>query len=144
MCGGGIGQGKENSFGLAMMQVAGVAAEQQNPGFRSGIFPQNGPNNSLGVPYTYGAGFSDTYTPSEFLNNSAAGIAEKNRRKSLTPDQYGRGIWGKKPSQAKGQVAKQPTQVAKNPGGLGGSTRRELIKGGSDEWSTGQKTLMGA
>ena len=129
---------------MCLAMVGGVAAEHQNPGFRSGMFPQNRLNNAWGVPYTWGSGFSDAYTPSEFLNNSAAGIAEKNRRKSLTPDQYGRGIWGKKPSQAKGQVAKQPTQVAKNPGGLGGSTRRELIKGGSDEWSTGQKTLMGA
>jgi hypothetical protein len=72
------------------MLVAGHAAETQNPGYRTGMFPQNGLNNSRGVPYTWGAGFSDAYTPNENLNSSAAGTAEKNRRKSLTPDQYGR------------------------------------------------------
>ena len=86
---------------MCAMQAMGVATEQQNPGFRSGMFPQNGPNNSRGVPYTWGSGFSDAYSPSEFLNNSAAGIAEKNRRKSLTPDQYGRGLLAKKASASK-------------------------------------------
>ena len=81
--------------------VAGHAAETQNPGYRTGMFPQNGLNNSRGVPYTWGAGFSNAYSPSEFLNNSAAGIAEKNRRKSLTPDQYGRGLSRKKASTSK-------------------------------------------
>ena len=135
MCGGGIGQG--------ITQVVGVAAEQQNPGFRSGMFPQNGPNNSLGVPYAYGAGFPIANTPSGNLANDAIGNQERERRKTASPDSYGRGIWGKKPSQAKGQVAKQPIQVAKNPGGLGGSTRRELIEGGADR-NLGRKTLMGA
>jgi len=83
------------------MQATSLMAEQQHPGFRSGQFPQNGLNNSRGVPYTWGSGFSDAYSPSEFLNNSAAGIAEKNRRKSLTPDQYGRGLLAKKASTSK-------------------------------------------
>ena len=81
--------------------VGGVAAEKQNPGFRSGMFPQNRLNNAWGVPYTWGSGFSDAYTPSEFLNKSAAGTAEKNRRKSLTSDQYGRGLLRKKASASK-------------------------------------------
>ena len=81
--------------------VGGVAAEKQNPGFRSGMFPQNRLNNAWGVPYTWGSGFSDAYTPSEFLNKSAAGTAEKNRRKSLTSDQYGRGLLRKKASTSK-------------------------------------------
>ena len=85
--------------------VGGVAAEKQNPGFRSGMFPQNRLNNAWGVPYTWGSGFSDAYTPSEFLNKSAAGTAEKNRRKSLTSDQYGRGLLRKKASTPKQESA---------------------------------------
>jgi hypothetical protein len=98
---------------MCMMLVAGHAAETQNPGYRTGMFPQNGLNNSRGVPYTWGAGFSDAYTPNENLNSSAAGTAEKNRRKSLTPDQYGRGIWGKKASASK--KASTPTKESAPP-----------------------------
>ena len=73
-------------------QIMSAIAEQQNPGFRSGAFP----SSSSGSPYKYGVGFDVAYSPSENLNNSAAGIAEKNRRKSLTPDQYGKGLWWNK------------------------------------------------
>tara|TARA_R110000796_G_C14355323_1_gene412132 strand:+ start:158 stop:571 length:414 start_codon:yes stop_codon:yes gene_type:complete len=74
-----------------------AVAEQQNPGFRTGVYS----SSSSGSPYKYGVGFDVAYSPSENLNNSAAGIAEKNRRKTLTPDQYGRGLWNKKASTSK-------------------------------------------
>ena len=105
--------------------VAGHAAETQNPGYRTGMFPQNGLNNSRGVPYTWGAGFSDAYSPSEFLNNTAAGIAEKNRRKSLTPDQYGRGLLRKKASASK--KASTPKKESAPP-----VLRNDISTGASD------------
>ena len=143
MCmGGGIGQG--------IGQVAGVMAEQQNPGFRSGMFPQNGPNNSLGVPYTYGAGFPVVNTPSSNLANNAIGNQERERRKTASPDSYGRAIWGKKPSQAKGQVANRQTSSAspkakdKRDNLLGGGGTRKEYTGGGNADTLERKTLLGA
>jgi len=69
-------------------QLLGAFIENFNPSLRSGALPYDP------ARHRYGVGFSEAYTPSEYLNDSSAGIAEKNRRKSLTPDQYGRGIWG--------------------------------------------------
>jgi hypothetical protein len=66
------------------LAVAGVAAEQQNPGFRSGMFPQNGLNNSLGVPYTWGAGFPIANTPTKNLANNAIGNKERERRNTAS------------------------------------------------------------
>lgn len=65
-----------------MSSVFGVSAEHQNPGFRSGMFPQNGPNNSNGVPYTYGQGFPIENTPTKNLANNELGNAERKKRET--------------------------------------------------------------
>ena len=86
-------------------QVLGAFVESQVPGFSSGQLPHH---QNPQRKYTWGVGFSPDNTPSEYLNNTAAGTAEKNRRKSLTPDQYGRGLWNKKASTPKKESAPPP------------------------------------
>jgi len=73
-------------------QVFGAFAESQLPGFSSGQLPHH---QNPQRKYTWGQGFDISTTPSENLASNPAGTAEKNRRKSLTPDQYGRGLWDK-------------------------------------------------
>jgi hypothetical protein len=89
---------------MCMVQVMKHQAEKQHPGLRTGAFATSPAN----TPYTFGTGFPAENTPSEYLNNSAIGIAEKNRRKSLTPDQYGRALWSKEKSSTPKESAPPP------------------------------------
>ena len=78
---------------MCVAKITSGAAELQNPGFRSGMFPQSG---IKGVPYTWGAGFPIANTPTKNLANDAIGNKERERRKTASKDSYGRAVWNKK------------------------------------------------
>ena len=101
---------------MCASQLIGGFIESQQPNLRTGLLPHDPTRHRWGV------GFSDAYAPSEYLNNTAAGTAEKNRRKSLTPDQYGRGLWNKKASTPKKESA--PPPVLRNNISTGSSNLR--------------------
>ena len=70
-------------------KIAGFAAEDQNPGYRSGMFPDNGLTNSKGVPYTFGPGFPIENTPTKNLANNALGNAERAKRETAAGKKAG-------------------------------------------------------
>ncbi len=78
---------------MCMMKMMIGLGELQNPGFRSGMFPQSG---IMGVPYTWGTGFPIANTPTKNLANNAIGNKERERRKTASKDSYGRAVWNKK------------------------------------------------
>ena len=115
-------------------------AELQNPGFRSGLFPQSG---IKGVPYTWGAGFPIANTPTKNLANNAIGNKERERRKTASKDSYGRAVWNKKTTpQTKASIGvskKAPSSMqGKSP-----DRRGALLAGGPNEGNLGRKTLLG-
>ena len=77
---------------MCIMKTMTGLAELQNPGFRSGLFPQD----PEGVPYTWGTGFPIANTPTKNLANNAIGNKERERRKTASKDSYGRAVWNKK------------------------------------------------
>jgi len=66
---------------MCVAKITSGAAELQNPGFRSGMFPQSG---IKGVPYTWGAGFPIANTPTKNLANNAIGNKERERRNTAS------------------------------------------------------------
>jgi hypothetical protein len=69
-------------MGGSLPKIAGFAVEDQNPGYRSGMFPDNGLTNSKGVPYIWGPGFPIENTPTKNLANNELGNAERKRREA--------------------------------------------------------------
>jgi len=116
------------------LAVAGVAAEQQNPGFRSGMFPQNGLNNSLGVPYTWGTGFPVANTPTKNLANDAIGNKERERRKTASKDSYGRAVWNKKTTSSTSRSSSNLSIRKKSS-----STKKRSISSGSSKTSKSKR-----
>ena len=119
---------------MCFIAAAGVAAEQQNPGFRSGMFPQNGLNNSLGVPYTYGIGFPIANTPTKNLANNAIGNKERERRKTASKDSYGRAVWNKKTTPSTSSSSSNLSIRKKSS-----STKKRSISSGSSKTSKSKR-----
>ena len=63
-------------MGGSLPKIAGFAAEDQNPGYRSGMFPDNGLTNSKGVPYIWGPGFP--------IENTSGGVRKRTKASSPT------------------------------------------------------------
>ncbi len=134
---------------MCMMKMMIGLGELQNPGFRSGMFPQSG---IMGVPYTWGTGFPIANTPTKNLANNAIGNKERERRKTASKDSYGRAVWNKKTTpQTKASIGVSKKAPSSMPGksppssmqGKSPDRRGTLLAGGPNEGNLGRKTLLG-